>query len=310
MVTLIIPAALAAAIPAIIGLIGGTVSTLAGRIQNKKNVQAQKEQNQRDQDQMWAMYDKQRQDALADWNRTNSYNDPLQQMIRLKQAGLSPHLVYGKGAETTAAMIRGSSSNAQSKPAPKIDNGYLAGASDQVQSGLMQGLQTKQIQAQTDNLYESNKLMQKEGILKDAQTAKILVETKGGQTANELALKNFDANVKKSLLENSRIESDIAQKQASTQFTLDANQRAALLNSTNVQKTLAEIIQLKQTTAKTEWETANLSKVYQNLMKEGYSKELENLMKQIQLEGMENGVMTTDSPAWRALLKFLGWGEK
>ena len=44
-----------------------------------------------------AMYNRQRQDALADWARTNEYNSPLAQMQRLREAGLNPHLIYGGG---------------------------------------------------------------------------------------------------------------------------------------------------------------------------------------------------------------------
>lgn len=43
------------------------------------------------------MYDRQQQDALANWERQNSYNSPEQQMARLTKAGLNPNLVYGNG---------------------------------------------------------------------------------------------------------------------------------------------------------------------------------------------------------------------
>ena len=39
---------------------------------------------------------------LQMWHMQNAYNDPSQQMARLKAAGLNPNLVYGKGATTTA----------------------------------------------------------------------------------------------------------------------------------------------------------------------------------------------------------------
>lgn len=40
---------------------------------------------------------------LEMWNRMNEYNDPSQQMARLKAAGLNPNLVYGSGGATTQA---------------------------------------------------------------------------------------------------------------------------------------------------------------------------------------------------------------
>ena len=36
--------------------------------------------------------------AVENWNREVNYNDPKQQMKRLKDAGLNPNLVYGNGA--------------------------------------------------------------------------------------------------------------------------------------------------------------------------------------------------------------------
>lgn len=39
------------------------------------------------------------------WNQANEYNTPQQQMQRLTDAGLNPNLVYGNGADTTAAAV-------------------------------------------------------------------------------------------------------------------------------------------------------------------------------------------------------------
>lgn len=44
------------------------------------------------------MYQLQKDDNLANWERQNSYNSPQAQMARLQAAGLNPNLVYGQGA--------------------------------------------------------------------------------------------------------------------------------------------------------------------------------------------------------------------
>ena len=54
-------------------------------------------------------YNRQRTDALADWNMQNQYNSPKSQMARYKEAGLSPHLIYGQ--QTTAPSVRSSSAD-------------------------------------------------------------------------------------------------------------------------------------------------------------------------------------------------------
>lgn len=48
-------------------------------------------------------YDKSRTDTLAQWQRETEYNKPINQMARLKEAGLNPRLVYGKGADALAS---------------------------------------------------------------------------------------------------------------------------------------------------------------------------------------------------------------
>lgn len=66
------------------------------------------------------MYDRQRADALADWNRQNQYNSPAAVMQRYKQAGLSPHLIYGQ--VNNAPAIRSSSMDTPRNVAPQIDS--------------------------------------------------------------------------------------------------------------------------------------------------------------------------------------------
>lgn len=65
------------------------------------------------------MYNMQRTDALADWNRQNQYNSPSAQMQRFKEAGLSPHLIYGQ--TNTAPPVRSSSVDTPKYQAPQLD---------------------------------------------------------------------------------------------------------------------------------------------------------------------------------------------
>lgn len=65
-------------------------------------------------------YNRQRTDALADWNMQNQYNSPKAQMARFKEAGLSPHLIYGQ--TNTAPAVRSSQSDTPKYVAPQLDN--------------------------------------------------------------------------------------------------------------------------------------------------------------------------------------------
>lgn len=235
------------------GLIIGAAGTAAGlgvsAYQSKKNRQYQQEQNERDRQFTQEQYEKQRQDALEDFHMQNQFNDPKQQMTRLRQAGLNPNLVYGKGAETTAASIRGSSPTNQKQEAQKntFDPSMIGGFSN----ALAQHADLTIKQAQTDNLNTQNALM-------SANMAKTLQETARGDFELGQAKRLKDLVVDNAILNNEKakvdIESTIAgieNTQANTIYTLDKNQREELANSTNTQATLQSITNQKLQNAKT-----------------------------------------------------------
>lgn len=101
-----IPLALAAsAIPAITDLLN-TGSTLYTNAQNRQFSEK--------------MYDRQRADALTDWDKQNKYNSPSQQMQRYKEAGLNPNLIYGQ--MSNSAAIRSTDMKHPDFVAPKLQN--------------------------------------------------------------------------------------------------------------------------------------------------------------------------------------------
>lgn len=76
-------------------LIGSAVSGMFGQ-------NAQNRQNTANMD--MAKY--QRANNIEFWNMQNAYNKPTAQMERLKEAGLNPNLIYGKGATHQASPIQ------------------------------------------------------------------------------------------------------------------------------------------------------------------------------------------------------------
>jgi len=99
--------------------------------------------NQANRNQSLQMYNNQRQDALADWNRQNMYNNPKETMARFKEAGLNPHLIYGQ--TNNAAPVRSSDYKASTNVAPEIPNI----AKIALEMGLLNA-QTAQTQALTE----------------------------------------------------------------------------------------------------------------------------------------------------------------
>ena len=102
-----------------------TISAASNVASATINAIAQGAQNRKTRKWNEAMYGKQREDALADWARTNEYNAPLQQMARLKEAGLSPHLIYGGGANSISSPVRSTDVKSWNPTAPQIDGGQI-----------------------------------------------------------------------------------------------------------------------------------------------------------------------------------------
>lgn len=98
----------------LIPVIAAGASLLGNALNNEATSSANKESRE------WQehMYDRQRQDALEDWQRNNVYNSPSEQMERLKRAGLNPNLVYGSGSAVSASSPVRSSSTGSYRAEP------------------------------------------------------------------------------------------------------------------------------------------------------------------------------------------------
>lgn len=93
----------------------------------------------------------QRKHEWAMWNAQNEYNKPINQMARLREAGLNPNLVYGNGATTLAAPFH-------SSPNQSVKIDPLAQMSA-YQSLAQQDAMTQQIKAQTNKAKAEERLI-------------------------------------------------------------------------------------------------------------------------------------------------------
>lgn len=223
----------------------GVTSALLSNRQAKKNRQFQAQQNLENIYEERRRYNIQRADALADWNAQNQYNAPIEQMNRLRQAGLNPHLVYGKGAEATADAIRSSQFGTSNRPAPTLNADFsgITQAGGALSQGIMQGLDLKAKQAQIDNMNQSNALMQQEALFKQANTAKTIQDTASGKFELGKAQELKDSVIENQKLQNEKLKAD-------TTYTVDQNRRTELQNTQNMQLTLEKIITEKIAHAK------------------------------------------------------------
>ena len=207
-------AKLASAIPSLISAGSSAANALSQGATNRKT----REWNE-------AMYKKQREDALADWARTNDYNAPLQQMARLKEAGLSPHLIYGGGANSISQPVRSTDTKSWSPNAPQIDGAQIVSQYFGVQqqqnaleiqkqqiAGLKldneyknqtlpdrtqtPGLTNARIQEQTDNIMEATRMNRLKQSLQGLEYKKLEQEVKQLVTNNQYNALNQDIKYK------------------------------------------------------------------------------------------------------------------
>lgn len=281
-------------LPLILGgaqLAGGVVNNLFGGSRDKKQRQ-------------WSemMYGRQREDALADWNRNNEYNSPKAQMERYADAKLNPNLIYGQS--TTAQPVR-SSSAPDYNPTPRsLDIGGAARTAFDVY------YDTKMKDAQLDLVAEQIKVAAQESILKGAQTVSTLTGT--GSTSMDIETKKYDLGFKQEMkdfyldaaranIDNTRANTLHTEWQDEKLIQEINNNRTKMPQ--DIEKAATEIAQMKANMAKTEEEKKEIMQRVQNLIKDGTLKRLE-----IELEQMGAGKGTI--PFYTAIVRALSEKKK
>lgn len=171
-------------------LAASAAQSMGGIMGNITNAWIQSNTNKKNQQFTERMYDRQRQDALADWQMQAQYNSPEQQMRRYKEAGLNPNLIYGQGASATNAQpVRSVSPQSYKAEAPQIDTRFIGDAVNSyfnVQNA-QQDLVFKQ--QQTDNLKKQSELLDQQKLLMGNKIIESFVKGETGK---------FDLDFKKS----------------------------------------------------------------------------------------------------------------
>lgn len=274
----------------------GLGSAIFGAVNAQRNRDAQANQNYLDRQQQEKMFRWNRDAAREDWNAQNTYNDPINQMNRLRQAGLSPHLVYGKGADTTAQAIRSYNGDAPNQTAPQLDVSNL-------DNNLMSGFDIRLKQEQTDNVQADTALKIKEQQVKDAQIAASLANTARSKFDLEQADRVKEAVVESVMLGNEKTLMEIEKKSADIRYTLDQNERAKIQSSTNVTKTLQEITNLKLKAKQEQVQTQKTTEEIKQLKIQQQILSNDKIMKEAEARLAKDGMFKTDPFYYRALME-------
>ena len=192
------------------------------------------------------MYERQRADALADWNRQNEYNSPQQQMQRLKEAGLNPNLVYGTGSvvANSQAMPRQTDMKISQRQPIEFNPNDI----------MQQYAEIGKTKQTTDNLQKQNALLDEQIKYWNAQTLNKLKDTDlkvfnlaKGESLLKYDLQAADENVRRMAAQTNKLYWDVA-------YSMDENKRRWLMSQPTIDKTLTEIQRMKAQISKVPYE--------------------------------------------------------
>lgn len=258
-------AALAAIVSSGSQLLGTGISAASTAAMNRKT----REWNEK-------MYAVQRKDALSDWAMQNEYNSPVEQMKRLRKAGLNPNLVYGNGVDGNASgQVRNTEMKSWNPEAPQYNLGAAANA------GISAFYDVQVREAQIDNLTTQNTVLKNDAMLKAAQT--IATYINANKSSADTKLKEFDLKQKESLFDTvlEQAVANLNLTRTKTSYTLDENERRTALTASSLAQAYERILTMRKGRAKTDAEIRMINQQIENLKKDERLKQLDIELKEL-----------------------------
>lgn len=259
----------------------------AGILGNIIGAVNQRKANQREEAYADKQYNRSRADSLADYHMQNEYNSPQAQMQRLRAAGLNPNLIYGDGANTPSATVRGSDSGSYKPQAYMPDSSFVGGA-------LSAGVDLDIKNAQRSNILEQTENLKTERILKAAQTVGEMARTESSWIDNDTKQQVQQYQVEAAKLALSKMQADIDSSIANTNFTVAEGQRKLELHEGNLQEQIYRIYQQELTAAKTDAERRQIEEAIKLIQTDTRLKQLDEDLKK---QGIQPG-----DPMWMRVI--------
>ncbi len=247
---------------AIGGIVGGLFGKSGSDSAARASLQATRETNKANRE--LAQY--QNEWNVAQWNRQNAYNTPLEQRKRYEEAGINPYFALGNmNSGNAESLMSADMANQQSgadayqmkaQGAQQLGNA-ISNAGNQFFSSMFQQEQTKALQIQnTENLLSMNKRVQ--GLEYDNQAKKMANEL---YNANMQSLMNITRNqeresyarVAQANLQTVGSQYDVASKAFTNKFILPQQRDIAQMT---ISKMVTEIAYQKAQERWTDKQTA------------------------------------------------------
>lgn len=143
--------------------------------------------------------------AMKAWNLANDYNHPINQMERLKAAGLNPNLVYGSGS------VAGNTSGA-----PALVGGQVSTMAESIFKPVSAVMSTIQGNANIRNTIAQTGAHNAAAAASGAQAANLGAQAAINETRSKYEEKSLlaDLDYKQALAKKTNAEADIAQGEA------------------------------------------------------------------------------------------------
>lgn len=225
----------------------GLVSGGSNILDTGVNAVLQGAQNKKNRKFAEKMYNRQRADALSDWNMQNAYNAPSAQMERLKNAKLNPNLIYGTGVQASglSSPVRSSSASTPQGQAPQISTGGALAAYYDTQMKLQQKDVMKSVVELND---ERKRQIIADTLMKGANTG--LINTRNAaeafklgisQSLKDITLETADWKLRGLKADTTKTYSQVGLIEAQRILTEDENGRREKLTEANIQQKLVNM---------------------------------------------------------------------
>lgn len=192
---------MAGSLPVVGGLIQSNINAKVARENTDKTIAANK-----------ALAEYQYQKDLEMWNKGNLYNSPMEQMRRLKSAGLNPNMVYGSGS--AAGMSAG---QLPKYNAPTVDYNYLPAVDIPSTIGMFQDFRMKsaQIRNQEQQFTERNQpIIMSDGVVKPYYQVRQINEQTDKQYGWQVKQAEWERRRQADWIKMPQYQSDVYKEQA------------------------------------------------------------------------------------------------
>jgi ribosomal protein L25 (general stress protein Ctc) len=239
------------------------------------------------------MYGQQRMDAMADWMRQNEYNSPAEQMRRLREAGLNPHLVYGGGANSVSQPIRSTDAKSWNPQVPQVDLASVAN------TALFKQYDLRMRDAQIDQTSENVKLTKDKQLETQAKVAGILASS--ARTKQQIAQSEQLFGI---TLEQAK--ENVRSTRATIDSTITKNEQLKVLFEPSLQKAVIDVLQSRKNLAKTDVEIQSLNQAIKNAQQDEQLKRDDHMLKTYEINLNKNGVQKNDNIILRKAAEHVG----